>query len=267
MSASQPKASEEERESRRKQIETYAENIVRTQDQRENQVRAILAAAATFVTLSAASVTARSPASTADGHKVATAQFVLCLLYAGVLGYYITSVYHQTLLIADAGAARRELELEARDDKDRSVAALETMHYESGARRWRERRERWPRLLMAAIPRYGQSQRHAMLFLAMTALLPAVWFSLAFHRTEGRNVTVIVLAALLAMTIARLFFAGCRHWLWADPRSLAFCRSPVTQPAPVIGWWLQLRKDPIGPSDADGAEGADPATNAPASAS
>lgn len=195
------------------------------------QVRSALAASATFLTLISASATGRVVEAHAE--KLQAAQFLLSLLFAGALAYYLTGIYHHTLAIADNGARRHEMEEAAEGE----IATMEGWMYSKDARGWRQEVD-WPSWLLAAIPRYGQSQRLAVLFAPVVALYPAAWFALVSDRSAAQDAAVIVLTGLLAVLVIRVLFAGCRHWLWVDPCDLTLKRKPVTVAAPAWGWWF-----------------------------
>jgi hypothetical protein len=195
-------------------------------------VQAALVSGATFLTLISASATGRVDPSQ-RAHLLA-AQFLLCLLFGGAFAYYLNAIYHHALKIAD-NAARR-LELEERG----GITEVEGPGYLKGPRTWRTA-SRWPAWLLALVPRYGQSQRDAALFLPIVALLPGAWFALTEGSTPVEDGVVIGLTAMLALSVGRQLFAGCRHWVWVHPKALKRMRSAFDDPARAWCWWFDLQ--------------------------
>jgi hypothetical protein len=152
-------------------------------------------------------------------------QFLLCLLFAGALAY--------TLAIVDNGNRRLELEIEG------GVPEQQLFIYSSQTRAWR-RHKRWEKRewILAALPRFGESVRLTLLFTPVVAMLPAAWFSLVNNATRVEDLSVGCLTAVLALLVVRLFFAGCRHWVWVDPHHLELVRFPFREPLPAVGWWF-----------------------------
>jgi hypothetical protein len=216
---------------RRQQWADYSQAIRNSQERREGQVRATLVSAATFLTLMSASATGRT--SEARASQLLAAQFLLCVLFAGAFAYYLNSLYHHALGIADNAVRRLELE------EPGGIPTIEGRGYAQGRPRWR-RRTRLPAALVAFIPRYGQSQREAILFAPIVALLPAAWFTLTRGRTGVENAVIIALTALLVLFVVRQFLAGCRHWVYVHPKDLVRTRSALDDPARSWGWWFDL---------------------------
>lgn len=211
----------EERDRRSAKAEEYSKEIARTQELRETQVGAALASSATFLTLISVSATGRVSEAHAD--QLHSAQLLLCFLFFGTLSYYLTSIYNYSIGIADNGARWQDI------THGRSVV--------SGTRSWRFKSSRGPRFL-ATIPRFGQSQRQALLFLPVVGLVPAAWFALTRGRSGLEDGLIIAMSAVLALLVVRLFLAGCRHWLWMDPKTLVLEKSPLTDSVPIWGWWF-----------------------------
>jgi hypothetical protein len=217
---------------RRQQAADYDQAIARSQAQRETHVQAALVSGATFLTLMSASATGRVDAS--QSRHLLAAQFLLCLLFGGVFAYYLNAIYHHALRIADNAARRLELEEQG------GITEIEGPGYLKGPRTWRTR-SRCPTWALALIPRYGQSQRDAALFLPIVAMLPAAWFALTDGRTGIEDVVVVGLTGLLVLFVIRQLFAGCRHWVWVHPKALRRVRSVSDEPARAWGWWFDLQ--------------------------
>lgn len=218
-------------------VADHARAIIDAQERRERLIQTVLATSATFLTLISASATGRTDP--AHATQLLAAQFLLCLLFAGGLAYCLTSLNHQTLAIADHGARRMQLE------QEHGLTPVESTVYD--VKKWRGS-AKLPGSLLAAIPRYGQSQRHAILLAPVVALLPASWFTLTGAIGNARSITVVVVAAVLGVLVVRLFFAGCRHWVWVDPRNCTLNGTQLSKPMPNWGWWFQrigTRRTPI----------------------
>jgi hypothetical protein len=235
-------------ELRRQQAADYDQTYARLQGQRETQVQAALVSGATFLTLMSASAMGRVEPAERD-HLLA-AQFLLCLLFGGAFAFYLNTLYHHALRIADNAARRLELEEQG------GITLTELPDYLHGPRTWRKRSNRGARLL-AFIPRYGQSQREAALFAPVVAVLPAAWFSLTRGASGLEDAVVIAITVGLGALVVRHFFAGCRHWVWVHPKTLDRTRSAFTDPAGTWGWWRELQtedRDPQ-PSEVEATEG------------
>jgi hypothetical protein len=217
---------------RRQQAADYDQAIARSQAQRETQVQAALVSGATFLTLMSASATGRVDPS--QSRHLLAAQFLLCLLFGGAFAYYLNAIYHHALRIADNAARRLELEEQG------GITEIEGPGYMKGPRTWRTGSGR-PAWLLALVPRYGQSQRDAALFLPIVALLPGAWFALTEGSTVVEDGVVIGLTAWLALLVVRQLFAGCRHWVWVHPKTLKRVRSAFDDPARAWCWWFDLQ--------------------------
>ena len=221
---------------RREQALAYTAAIEAAQTNRESQVRAALTAGATYLTLMSASATGR--AADIDADRLHAAQFLLSLLFAGTLAYFLTGICNHALAIADNAARRLELEQEdASDEQGGGIPPVESQAYTPQARGWRAKTRR-PPWVLAVIPRYGQSQRHALLFLPIVAILPAAWFTIAINEGWVEDAVIIALTAALGVIWVRLLFAGCRHWLYVHPKDLVIGRKPSEWSAPAWGWWF-----------------------------
>ncbi len=221
---------------RREQALAYTSAVEAAQTNREAQVRAALTAGATYLTLMSASATGRG--ADIDADRVDAAQFLLSLLFAGTLAYLLTTICNHALAIADDAARRLELEHEdAADEAGGGVPAVETRAYARQARGWRVK-SRWPAWVLAGIPRYGQSQRHALLFLPVVAILPAAWFTIAINEGWVTDAVIVALTVALGVIWVRLLFAGCRHWLYVHPKDLVVSRWPSEWSPPAWGWWF-----------------------------
>jgi hypothetical protein len=236
-----------ELELRRQQAADYDQAYARSQAQRETQVQAALVSGATFLTLMSASAMGRVEPS--EKSQLLAAQFLLCLLFGGAFAYYLNTIYHHTLRIADNAARRLELEEQG------GITETELLLYLKGPRRWR-RNSRIPTPILAFVPRYGQSQRDAALFAPIVGLLPAAWFALTRGSTAVEDAVIIVITTGLGLLVVRQFFAGCRHWVWIHPRTLERTRSAFEEPARAWGWWRELQtKERKGrPPDRDGTD-------------
>ena len=242
MSHETPASLESEIAIRRQEAADYDKVVASSQERREAHTQAALVSAATFLTLMSASVTGNVDPSQ-RGHLLA-AQFLLCVLFGGAFAYYLNAMYHHALRIADAAACR--LELEERG----GITEIEGLRYKHGPRTWRLRSQRSARFL-AFIPRYGQSQRDAALFLPVVGLLPAAWFALADNSTPIEDAAIVLLTVLLGLFVVRQLFAGCRHWVWVHPKRLIRTRSAFDNPVRTFGWWKELQTQELPKSGPD----------------